>query len=179
MPSVLDGLTSTPAPAESAPAAEDPTTRPMMVLRAVSAGQLPGVLVPDDAPSIPSNLTPDDIANAGVGLYKPTTPKIAVVLFNQKQVPLEKLQSLDKEGKLAESLPSITSLLGGPSAPAADAAPAPGATTAANLVPVLPRSAGGHDAAMLRMKSLLPVDPSQRQVPGGGTVLNGLLQRPV
>jgi hypothetical protein len=173
----LDGIAADPA----APPSDNPSERPLLVLRAIASGQIPGVTVPSDAPSIPSDLTPDDIAGAGVGLYKPQSEGFAVVLFNESKVALPDLQRMDAAGTLAEALPSITSFLA-PPAPGDDAGPVAAAEDAAK-VPVMPRPGMSGDAqrqvADARMDNLTPVEPSKRAIPGGGTILNGLLKRAV
>jgi hypothetical protein len=105
--------TKVPNPGNLGKAAQDPNAHgPLAVLKAVATGQLPGVLVPHDAPKIKSTLTPQDITDVGVQMYKPVTKGLAVVLFNPKLVPASTLQVLDKKGKLGSAFPSITTLLG-------------------------------------------------------------------
>lgn len=182
---VLDGLGVTPA-ADNAtdtgatpPAEPDATYKPLLVLRAISAGQIPGVAIPSNAPKITSDLTPDDITGAGVGIYRPHTSDLAAILFNQEQVPVKTLENMDKAGKLSEAFPSIMTFLGGPGTPKADA----DSSTGPAPVPVMPAPTFGARAstkvATARVNALGGTAPSDRIRPGGGTVLNGLLQRPV
>lgn len=87
--------------------------KPFMVIRAISAGQLPGVIVTKDAPKIKSGLTPEYLQKVGVGLYKPSKSKdIALVAFNHQRIPLSTVQKLDKAGKLGSAFPSMTDLIG-------------------------------------------------------------------
>jgi hypothetical protein len=104
------------APNNQAPETPDmppEAQKPFMVIRAISAGQLPGVIVTKDAPKIKSGLTPEYLHKVGVGLYKPASSKdIALVAFNRQRIPLSTVQKLDKAGKLNSAFPSMTDLLG-------------------------------------------------------------------
>jgi hypothetical protein len=208
-----------PSPNNFASAAANPKLRaPLAVLKAVAGGQLPGVLVPTDAPKLDSSITPQDLHTAGIGMYRPQTKGLALVLYDPQQVPVATLQAMDAAGKLNKAFPSITKLMDQfksedsgeksedsgsrknvPETNAADTtdsrgpagspindmnltgAPAP---TAPNMVPVLPKSSFSADAqkrlALARQSAIAGnVPPSARPIPGGGSLLNGLLQSPV
>jgi hypothetical protein len=148
-----------------------------MVLRAIKAGQLPGVAVPKDAPSIPSDLTPDDITDACVGIYRPATEGLALVLFNQQSVTLEQIKQLDQAGTLSDSFPSITDFLDGATG-AGEPEPETNSTAPVHILPQ--PSGGGSDLADARIKKLAgTTQPSKHALPGAGQILNGLLQRPI
>jgi hypothetical protein len=221
MSNILDGLTSgSPAPAGAAPApggaptptpnptsgvpdpsnlaaaAKDPAAqRPLAVLKAVALGQLPGVLIPKDAPKMQSSLTPGDVTSLGIGIYVPHTKGIHAIFFNQKSVPTSTLKALDKAGKLKTAFPSIMSFLSGkgaaPASPADEPTPVSGisdnnltgsAGPMPSVVPVLPRPSFSADASKqmaMRRVNALNGSPSSQTLPGGGSVLNGLLHRTI
>jgi hypothetical protein len=187
MTNILDGLGVAPQGGQGETEAVDTANapeiprKPMLILRAIASGQLPGVVVPSNTPPIKNNLTPEDIAAMGVGMYRPQSEGLALVLFNSEQAPVETLQSMDQAGKLAEAFPSITEFLGSAgSAEAAQAPEQPQDEPMPERVPIMPPASGvAPQAAQARLKALQPTAPSKRPVPGGGQVLNGLMQRPI
>ncbi len=162
---------------------------PLKVLRGVSSGQIPGVVVPKGTPEIASGLKPEDLHQFGVDLYIPKSGDYVGVLFNPQHISEKMLQGMDKAGKLGE-LPSIDKLLGsdsGDSGASADAGPTPSADSdlgPSGMAPVqiLPRSGLSSDAQgsleNSRLKALT-TEPSKRTIPGAGSVLNGLVNRAI
>lgn len=189
-------IQAAPAPNNFAATAQNADThKPLQVLKAVASGELPGVAIPKNAPKIASPLTGQDVLSLGLGFYKPKDDDLAAVLFNPKKVPVSTLQALDKKGSLDKAFPSITSFLDGEEgkAPATKdspinnlnltGSPAP-ADAGAATVPVLPRptfGAAAQKTLATKRTNLIAgnVAPSARPIPGGGSVLNGLLQQPV
>lgn len=193
-----------PAPNNFAAAAKNPDAHaPLAVLKAVIGGQLPGVLIPHDAPKIQSSLTPQDLLQSGVGLYRPKSPGIAAVLFNPQHVPVSTLKAMDSKGTLKKAFPPITKFLGaskGKAAPksskVSNQAPGPSDSPSAisetnltgspapatvNMVPILPKPSFSADAekqlAMKRVNAIAGNTlPSNRPMPGSGSVLQGLTQ---
>lgn len=193
------GTTPT-APAAAAPTASDaspgsPSIPPqaLNVIRGLASGQVPGTYIPSDAPKIETGLSPGDLLKAGVGLYKPKTTGLVAVAYSPKQVSEKMLQKMDADGTLTKNFPSITDLLKGteeaPGGAVADLTGADGSTPPSGAsgateqpasVPVMPRPTFGADAqataANARIQALSP-EPSKRKIPGGGSVLNGLVAR--
>lgn len=190
------------APNNQSQSVASPTNRALGVLKAIAAGQLPGVSVPTDAPKLSTDLTPDHLVSLGVGIYRPKSTGLSAVLFNQKTVPLSTVKMMDSSGTLSKSFPSITTFLGDLGAdskgsPSEDSAGPPGADapsasdmnltgkapSVASVVPVLPRpgfgAAASRQAATARMKALGGTEPSARAVPGAGAIVNGLWAAPV
>ena len=84
-----------------------------LVLRAVSAGQLPGVVIEKGITGRKdTKFTPDMIVKSGVDLYRPHDKDYQLVMFNPKKVPLSTVKVLDKKGKLGDAFPSFTDLVG-------------------------------------------------------------------
>lgn len=174
---------ATPAPEPAAAGGNE-----QLIVRGIASGQLPGAYIPESAPKSEANVSPEDLSAQGVSLYRPQTPGIAAVMFNSEVVPIEKIKELDASGTLTKTFPSVTDLMAGPSAEAGATpeAPAEAAEPAQqpSAVPVLPRPTFGGAAARKVSTARLAalgggVEPSKRLIPGGGSVLNGLVQRAV
>lgn len=165
--------------------------------RDMAVGKIPGVYIPAGYKNaLGQGITPDLVTKLGFGIYRSMDKSIAGAFFNPKTVSVKEMQKLDKEGKLTEALPPISTYYDAmqgskpqtasdntpDSAQAApDASPSPTAPSTAP-VPVMPPPAAPsaqRQIAAARLKNTAPQIPTNRQVPGGGTVLNGLLARPV
>ncbi len=118
-----------------------------------------------------ASITLPDIHAAGLEAYKPHDESLALAVFNPKVVTHDQVLEADKAGKLGTFLPSVATFTDAPAA----AAPATGAGGAAQ-VPILPRPAAVGSVAP-RNRSLAPTSPSDRAIPGGGALLNGLVNR--
>lgn len=153
-----------------APAPEQTESHPL--LDALASGKLPGLNVPKGyQPRDPelNNISLEHLRAAGLDLYRPHDPNVMFSVFNPTKVKLEDLQAADKNGELSTLLPSIDQFDGAepPSGPVGKI-PAP----AAPQVPVLQ-----HPQA--RPVQPHPVLPTERPVPAGGQLLNGLMSRAV
>lgn len=190
MSNLVTDLASDQPAAPAAPESPIAGTPPQvqLVLRGLSSGQIPGAFVPKDAPKIESGLTPEKLNDLGIGLYLPKDKTLAAVAFNHGKVSEKMLQKMDAAGTLTKNFPDITTLLEGTgdsgSAPASsDTAPDSSGAVAdpTATIPVLPRpgltGAGANSLANKRVNAL-SLDPSKRTIPGGGAVLNGLIDRP-
>lgn len=182
-----------PNASEASPGSPSIPPQALNIIRGLASGQIPGAVIPSDAPKIETGLTPGDLIKAGIGLYHPRTKGLAGVAFSPEHVSEAMLQKMDKDGTLAKNFPSMTDLLKGVEAAPGGAldgltppdgstqpASADGSPTQPSSVPVLPRPTFGADAqaeaANARLASLNP-EPSKRLIPGGGAVLNGLVTR--
>jgi len=87
------------------------------VLHAIGTGQLAGVHVPADAPKLKSDVTPKQVQDMGIGIYKPKSKDVSAVFFNPGKVPVTTLKALDAKNRLAHAFPSITKFLGISSSP--------------------------------------------------------------
>lgn len=208
MNDVLAGLTPTQAPPTPAPAGAQvdsssvpPAVDPAEVatqypfLGAIATGKIPGVVVPKDwrAPAT-KVITPQVMGALGLVFSKPEDPSLALAIVNPKKVTRKEFDKLDKEGKLDNHFPSIAefvpstgdAMTPAANAPVAQAEPGTGAPSQGQ-VPIVPAPVGpglGANAqdqiAKARAQNLtLNQVPSARQVPGGGSVLNGLIKRAV
>ena len=172
-----------------------------LAVRGLSSGQIPGAYVPKGANPQSSGLKPDDLFSVGIALYKPHSKDILAVAFNPDTLSEKTLKAMDKAGKIPENLPNLMNLLQGNTATGggitgADTTSSP--TTATPLSGITPKLDGNGSPDAARTSAILPrpaprssllasqrateeasKEPSKRQVPGAGNVLNGLLARPV
>ena len=175
-----------PSETSAAPVA-DFGSRPTLILRGIASGQLPGAYVPKNAAPVKSDLTPEDLTQAGISIYKTRDPQVSAVLFNPETISEKQVAHLDTAGKITSVFPSTATLLAGPSgAPADAAAPTDGSgdSEAAMTVPVLPRpNFGGMSPATMTNSRMMALnggsEPSKRLVPGAGKIINGLMERAV
>lgn len=183
-PAATGGVPQSPDGAESGTDTESVISEyPFVGL--VLKGDLPGFSIPKGFSSpAGQNLKPEALLEMGLGFYRPQDQSIAVTVFNPGVISEENLKKIDAEGKLPESLPSIADLLsaGGESPleglaqgeqPGNGESPEP---PPQNMpVPVRPRPSapGGQHAAMPPK----PQQPSARQIPGAGNVLNSLIKK--
>lgn len=149
-----------------------PVTHPL--LAQLSAGEVPGINVPKDAQMPPdlTTITPDQIQQAGLAVYKPHDSSLMLTVFNPQVVEPEAVRSADAEGKLATLFPSVLDF--SQNAGAAEPQQAASEPETAQ-VPVLPRPASG--ASLSQPAPQTAKTPSARAVPGGGVLLNSLLSR--
>lgn len=109
------------------------------------------------------------VTKLGIGIHAATGDKI--VFFNPLVLKPEEVAQIDKSGAVERV---FEPLLGG--APA-EPSPAPAAPSAA-AAPSTPVPPASGDAVAARVTAAKPKQPAQAQVPGGGSILNGLLARP-
>lgn len=196
MTSPLAQLTGQSAPTDPqqapAPTAAPGTGADHPLLDAMVSGQLPGLNVPKNFRPSPelNSITLPHIQAAGLSAYRPHDPTLAMSVFNPKIVSPADVQAADKAGKLPTLFPSVAQFDGGASGGADGAsgglsASAAGAVSSSptssqqpSSVPVLPRPASAASqqplaTARARLMNQLPTD---RAVPAGGQILNGLLQ---
>lgn len=160
----------------------------------IASAKIPGVFIPKGWSNPATKIiTPQVINSLGLVFSKSKDPSIALAIVNPKAIKRSEFDKLDKEKKLDDHFPSIATFV--PSVSGAAASPAADAETASSdaqkpgpsegPVDVTPMPAGGLGAnaqdqiAKARTANLAQQLPSNRQVPGGGTVLNGLLKRAV
>ena len=193
--STLDGLmtppenspaptpAASPAPTPDAPAGPSatPDLSAFPVAAAIASGKIPGVYIPKGFKGKAApGLTAQVLIKSGLGIYRPTSPDIQAVLFNAKTVPVAALKQADKAGELAQVLPPITAFTDASKAPQGAAAGASDEQSpepsAPDTVPVLPRPSSSRVQSST-LRNLAPQTPSGRQIPGAGTVLNGLLPK--
>lgn len=148
----------------------DPTT--LAPLKAVATAKIPGVLVtrqdlrrPELKPVL-ANLR--RLPQIGLGLY--ANPKTGIhAVFNPAVVKGSEIETLDAKNKLAEFLPSISSLLDAPEARSLAGSGAPVGTPETGSAPTPPAIASARAGAGLRTNA-----PSTRQPLPGGGLLNQL-----
>lgn len=202
--SVINSLLP-PAPTPAAQGAQvDPQSVPPQadasdVLKAypflgeIASAKIPGVFIPKGWTNPATKvITPQIINSLGLVFSKAKDPAIALAIVNPKAIKKSEFEKLDREKKLDNHFPSIaefvpstgdasaTPQIADAQAPAAEPGPSQGPVPVSQA-PVGPgMGADAQDAvAKARTANLAQQVPSNRQVPGGGSILNSLLKRAV
>lgn len=168
------------------------------VVHALVAGDIKGVYAPKGlkaSEELAVQTNPVLIKHLGLGVYRPKDKDVQAVLYNPNKISLEQLQKADKEDKLTSILQPVTKFLGqNPGGPSSIGDGPTGGLTgnqtsqdqptnapSSEPVQVMPRPTFGAEAqrmaAEMRSKNFAPAAPTAGPVPGGGTILNGLLKR--
>lgn len=108
------------------------------------------------------------VTKLGIGIHAAAGDKI--VFFNPLVLKPEEVAQIDKSGAVERV---FEPLLGASAEPSA--APTAPSAAAAPSTPVPPASG---EAVAARVTAAKPKQPAQAQVPGAGSILNGLLARP-
>lgn len=116
------------------------------------------------------------VTKLGIGIHAATGDKI--VFFNPAVLKPEEVAQIDKSGAIEQVFePLLSGASAEPSPASAEPSPASAAPSAA-AAPSTPVPPASGDAVAARVVAAKPKQPAQAQVPGGGSILNGLLARP-
>lgn len=157
----------------------DPTTLPGVgpALAETSAGNVAGYWAPRAALVGSPTLEPLRknsralVSKLGLSIFAGTGDKI--VIYNPSVLKPDEVKQIDKHGALEQVFQPLPLDGGG----AAEPAPAPAAAQAAPA-PVAPPSPAAGASNARRITQTKPQEPAKMAIPGGGSILNGLLKRP-
>lgn len=175
------------SPEASAPDANEAALEKFPWVAMTLSGDLPGWTIPTGYKHAGPGLDPKQLQAMGLGFYRPSTDETTeLAIFNPNAIEEADLKRLDAAGELSKALPPVTALQsaisGSQGSPEASAAPAEGnqAPVAPAMVPVIPKNAAvDQKTAQARVSNITPTVPSERTIPGGGTILNSLIKRAV
>lgn len=160
----------------------DPTSLPGIgpALASVSSGEAPGFWAPRAALAKDPTMEPLRqnaralVSKLGIGIYAGKNDRI--VLYNPEVLKTEEVKKIDAAGALEKVFQPLPVGGGEAPVPAPEEQPAPAAPGAASLVPPASPSAAANNSQRLTQSK--PKKPSDTAIPGGGSILNGLLKRP-
>lgn len=153
------------------------------VLAKIVEADLPGVsltmseLTPDSLVFGPYVQNPRSLLKAGLQTYANQQTGVAAV-YNPQVLSREEVAAVDQAGKLPEILPPVASLLG--SAPTAAAEPAPETPAPEQVAPTgtpAPRARAAETRPIAEQRARQP--KSEPAGPAGGSILSGLLRKPL
>jgi hypothetical protein len=179
---VMDILSNLVPPSQAngtaapAPAAQSDQLHPL--LADLVAGKIPGVSIPKGFKNSQAEaLVPsvDSILKLGLKLFKPKVDQsVVIAVVNPDVVDPKALQEADEAGRVSDLLPSVTDFF-----PHEDQPATPANAPSNSPVSILPSPKTSPAVSRIRASNAAPQTPSDRMIPGGGTILNGLLKRPL
>jgi hypothetical protein len=172
--------TGAPQKPEDLPLADeafDPTALPGIgdALKRTQSAEIPGFYTSTKQLSTGEEYAPlranvRSLTKLGLGMLVGKDDRM--VFFNPQVLKIDEVKQIDQHGAVDKIFPDLASLAGG-AAPPPEASPAAPSTPAPSS-PVPPAPPGVLEK---RLTGAKPVPPAKQVVPGGGGILQGILDR--
>lgn len=174
------GASSRPEDLPLADESFDPTALPGIgdALKRTQSAEIPGFYTSTKHLSTSEEYAPlranvRSLTKLGLGMLVGKNDRL--VFFNPAVLKVDEVKAIDKNGAVDKVFPNLSSLSGGAAQPAeapGEVQTPPAAVAPASAVPPAPPG-----ILEKRLTGSKPVEPSKQIVPGGGSLLQGILAR--